>query len=600
MDELTAREIDAPLLDDRIRGIPPGTSAFPASEIGARRWCPADGTMSLPVLTLDEAAFLHNRDLMLAFVSAAGVEIAPHAKTPMAPDLALSLIERGAWGATVADIRQATVMLRSGISRLLIANEVGGLGGARRLAALASHWPQAELYVFVDSTSAVDALHAAWRETATAPALRVLVEVGAGRAGARSRDEALAVASAVAATEGRLRLAGVATYEGSATKETPEATDAAIEALLRLVAELIADVRALVGAGVPLVVTAGGSSFFDRVISTLRLPIAADGHTKLVIRSGRHLFPRSRRLRPRACRTRRAAGIPHRRRPRGGAPRLRSGVARMGGGPLPPRARSCDLRHGDAGRLFRRGIPDPTAHSPRRPGAACHPSVARVETQRPARLPIDIRKRRPPRRRCRRIRDLTPLHLSRSIPIHLRPRRARLCAARVPNLFRLKARVQEHKSSLIRLGAVCRARSPSAPWPGRRPGPEKAAPLPRQTSAAAHDFSALQCAFQKTFEEQSLGQCERNDARGHDDHVDRGEIRPSPLTLASLRGGEDDGHGALGFVVHEGQAQQIFAPGGDEIDNEDDDQAVAHHRQTHFPQRPPMAGSVDSRHSNIS
>jgi D-serine dehydratase len=290
MDELTARGNDAPLLDDRIRGVPPGTAKFPASEIAARKWRPADGTMSLPVLTLDEAAFLHNRDLMLAYARAAGVEIAPHAKTPMAPDFALSLIEAGAWGATVADIRQATVMLRSGISRLLIANEVGGPGGAHRLAALASHWPRAELYVFVDSTSALDALHAAWREAATAPALKVLVEVGAGRAGARSQDEARAVASAAAATEGRLRLAGVATYEGSATRETPEATDAAIDAVLRLAAGLIADVRALVGADAPLIVTAGGSSFFDRVISTLRGPIAADGHTTLVIRSGAIFF----------------------------------------------------------------------------------------------------------------------------------------------------------------------------------------------------------------------------------------------------------------------------------------------------------------------
>jgi D-serine dehydratase len=81
MDELTASGNDAPLLDDRIRGIPPGASAFPASEIGARKWRPADGTMSLPVLTLDEAAFLHNRDLMLAFARAEGVEMAPHAKT---------------------------------------------------------------------------------------------------------------------------------------------------------------------------------------------------------------------------------------------------------------------------------------------------------------------------------------------------------------------------------------------------------------------------------------------------------------------------------------------------------------------------------------
>lgn len=91
--------------------------------------------------------------------------------------------------------------------------------------------------------------------------LRVLVEVGAGRAGARLRDEALAVASPVAATEGRLRLAGVATYEGSATKETPEATDAAIEALLQLVSELIADVRALAGAGAPLVVKRAARPF---------------------------------------------------------------------------------------------------------------------------------------------------------------------------------------------------------------------------------------------------------------------------------------------------------------------------------------------------
>ena len=188
MTDLTACATDAPILDDRVRGVPPGTSAFSALEVAARGWRPADGVMSLPVLTLDEAAFLHNRDLMLAYARAAGVEIAPHAKTPMAPDLARSLVEAGAWGATVADIRQATVMLRSGISRLLIANEVGGTGGARRLATLASLWPQAEVHVFANSTSAILALDAAWRENATAPVLNVLVEVGAGRAGARSRE----------------------------------------------------------------------------------------------------------------------------------------------------------------------------------------------------------------------------------------------------------------------------------------------------------------------------------------------------------------------------------------------------------------------------
>ncbi len=261
MKEMTPNTGDALILDDRIRGVPPGTSAVLASEVGDRGWRPADGTMSLPVLTLDEAAFHHNRDLMLDYARAAGVEIAPHAKTPMAPDLARSLIEAGAWGATVADIRQATVMFPAGISQLLLANEVGGLGGARRLAALASLWPQAEINVFADSVSAVEALDAAWREGPTTPPLRVLVEVGAGRAGARSRDEAVAVAKAAAGSRGRLRLAGLAAYEGAAAKATPEASDLAIDALLRLAAEALADIRALAGPERPLLVTAGGSSF---------------------------------------------------------------------------------------------------------------------------------------------------------------------------------------------------------------------------------------------------------------------------------------------------------------------------------------------------
>ncbi len=80
----------------------------------------------------------------------------------MAPSLAASLIEAGAWGTIVADIRQAAVMLRAGLRRLILANKVGGRGGARRLAALRRAWPDAELHVFVDSTAAVDALSQAW------------------------------------------------------------------------------------------------------------------------------------------------------------------------------------------------------------------------------------------------------------------------------------------------------------------------------------------------------------------------------------------------------------------------------------------------------
>ncbi|CAH2400025.1 alanine racemase [Mesorhizobium ventifaucium] len=278
------------LLDDRIRGVPPGTFGLDSSLVAFQRWHPADGRMSLPVLTLDEEAFIANRDLFLRYAREQGAMVAPHAKTPMAPDLARSLVEAGAWGTTVADIRQAAVMLRAGLTRLIIANEVGGSGGANRLAALAGAWPSVELFVFADSIAAVNALAEAWRANAMLPPLRVLVELGAGRAGARTTGEAEAIADAVDAAGGRLLIAGVANYEGAAAQPDPGRTEEVISALLAMTADMFLRLRARVGGDVPLIVTAGGSVFFDKVVAALSPAVSRDGNVTLVLRSGAIFF----------------------------------------------------------------------------------------------------------------------------------------------------------------------------------------------------------------------------------------------------------------------------------------------------------------------
>lgn len=275
-------------LDDRIRGVPPGTQDLSLGEVGRQDWHPAEGRMSLPVLTLDEAGFAGNVALMLRYARQQGVAMAPHAKTPMAPDLAARLVEAGAWGTTVADIRQASVMLRAGLSRLIVANEVGGTGGAGRLAALCEAWPEAELYVFVDSAAALDALARRWAG-GDVPPLRVLIEVGAARAGARDLDAATALLDAAERAPG-LILAGVATYEGAAAQPTVERSLVVIDGLLDLAAELFGRARALVGSARSLLFTAGGSVFFDRVVARLAPSVAADGQATLVLRSGAIFF----------------------------------------------------------------------------------------------------------------------------------------------------------------------------------------------------------------------------------------------------------------------------------------------------------------------
>lgn len=291
MPDLSVTGPGNPVIDDRIRGFPPGHAPLPLDAVGRQGWKPYDGAMALPLISLDQAAFAGNVALMMDYVRDHGVAIAPHAKTPMSAALAGALLAAGAWGTTVADIRQAAVLLKAGQRRLILANEIGGAAAARRLAALAANYPDAELHVFVDSVDLVEALRAAWQGRKGLPPLGLLVELGAGRAGARSAEAAGAILDAILAAETpTFRLTGIATYEGAAATADAEETLRRIDGLVALTAAFLPGVRARVGDARPLIVTAGGSVFFDRVVAGLSAAVAADPDSRLVLRSGAIFF----------------------------------------------------------------------------------------------------------------------------------------------------------------------------------------------------------------------------------------------------------------------------------------------------------------------
>ena len=279
------------LIDERVRGFPPGNPPLPLDTIGKQGWKPYDGRMALPLISLDRQAFSGNVELMMAYVKSLGAEIAPHAKTPMSTALSEALLAAGAWGTTVADIRQAAVLLKAGQRRLILANEIGGAAAARRLAALLGHYPDAELHIFVDSAALVEALRSAWQERADLPPLGLLVEFGAGRAGARNVAAAEAILEAILAVETpTFRLTGIAAYEGAAATADAEETMRRIDALMAVTSDFLPKLRASIGDERPLLVTAGGSVFFDLVIARLSAAVAADPACRLVLRSGAIFF----------------------------------------------------------------------------------------------------------------------------------------------------------------------------------------------------------------------------------------------------------------------------------------------------------------------
>ncbi len=278
------------LLDPNWRGTPPGADVLSTADLATALWHPADGRFNLPLLSLDLATLGENISTMLSLCRAHGVTIAPHIKTPMSPTIARMLLDAGAWGLSVADLRQAGVMLRHGLRRLLLANEIGGRAAAGRLAALLKAHPGAQLTLFVDSVQGVADIAAAWAEDAALPHLDIMIEVGCGRGGTESQGEVDAVIAAVAAIgEPRLALVGVAAYEGTARHADAGATERALADLFARVQSALAAVRAAVPTRA-LTLSVGGSSLFDHVITRCGPLAAADGRTTLLLRSGACFF----------------------------------------------------------------------------------------------------------------------------------------------------------------------------------------------------------------------------------------------------------------------------------------------------------------------
>jgi D-serine dehydratase len=238
-----------------------------------------------PLLTLRETALAGNLQAMAAYCAKAGVALAPHGKTSMSPELAARQLVHGAWGITVATIGQLRCYRAFGFPRLLLANELVDEGGIAWLAAELAADPGFEAYCYVDSLAGVAILDRVLTRHPAGRRLPVLVEIGhaGGRTGCRTDEQALAVADAAAAA-GTLTVAGAAGYEGGLAGSQDEQPGLVASFCRRLanLAGALAD-----RAGEDLVVTAGGSAYFDVV--TRELTAGGPAGNTVILRSGGYL-----------------------------------------------------------------------------------------------------------------------------------------------------------------------------------------------------------------------------------------------------------------------------------------------------------------------
>lgn len=242
-----------------------------------------------PLVAISEEAMEHNLELLAAWTAERGLGIMPHGKTMMSPALWQRQLDAGALGISLATLGQVRMGRVAGLRTIQLANEaIDPLG----LAWLADelHDEGFEFSCWVDSLKGVELMETALEGAGAPRKVDVLVELGVagGRTGVRSIAAGRELAERVASSNW-LRLAGVSGYEGVVGGDRERSTVEAAEAFLAEQVELHRALTDLYDDG-PLMVTAGGSAFFDLVARAYAQGRAGSPpNTSWVIRSGAYL-----------------------------------------------------------------------------------------------------------------------------------------------------------------------------------------------------------------------------------------------------------------------------------------------------------------------
>jgi D-serine deaminase-like pyridoxal phosphate-dependent protein len=293
IDEKAIAALEERTLGPEHKGLPPAAWGRTVREFldGA----PHLDEFETPVLTVDRAVVAANVAVMADWARAAGVRLAPHGKTTMAPQLWAQQLAAGCWGITFATVWQVQVARSFGVGRIVLANALVDPVGLRWVAEELERDPSFEFVCWADSVETVTLMDEHLRSAAGEARIRVIAELGGphGRTGARTIEQAHAIAAAVAGSA-RLALAGVGGYEGAlAHDRTPDA----IAAVRHYLDELARLHRELAAAGLyhgTAIVTAGGSAYQDLVVECLGALADEEGAqgipTTVVLRSGAYII----------------------------------------------------------------------------------------------------------------------------------------------------------------------------------------------------------------------------------------------------------------------------------------------------------------------
>lgn len=274
------------------KGWPAAAEGMPVHQVAAQEWRVLNGDLPLPALVLREEALHFNIRTMAKWCRAAGVLLAPHAKTTMAPQIFDLQLGAGAWALTAATFVHARLYRHFGVQRILLASQLVEPQAIAWFANELDADPDFELVTLVDSVAGAKQLSRGLQKSNGHRQVDVMIEVGelGGRTGVRAPEEAVEVAQAVT-DEPRLRLVGIEGFEGLLRSTSVDQELPRVEAFLnrmQAAIDAVAKAQLFVG-GESVIISAGGSAFFDRVVDRFRSATVQGQPATIILRSGAYV-----------------------------------------------------------------------------------------------------------------------------------------------------------------------------------------------------------------------------------------------------------------------------------------------------------------------
>jgi D-serine dehydratase len=259
-------------LNATYKGFPGHLAPIDLKAVGAQQWHVLKGDLPFPLAVIRQSALLHNLQWMQNFCNERDLDIAPHGKTTMSPELYHLQLDAGAWGISFATVFQASMGARHGVKRIIIANQVYQAPDLDALAGLLSSYPDLRVYFLIDSAAQLEAI-TQWRMHSPSKAdFTVLIELGieGQRTGCRDHAQALDLARSIKATA-HLQLCGIETYEGALATCNHAHDETHVAALMARVQQLAMACEAEdLFEHDEVMLTAGGSAIFDLVAKNLK------------------------------------------------------------------------------------------------------------------------------------------------------------------------------------------------------------------------------------------------------------------------------------------------------------------------------------------